>query len=97
MDFEALPQKSKVSTERCEEMVARGKGAAERSTPPLDHPPKRGSPERAKTRGSARFLPGLSGLKHYSIRSRGCASLAPGYLISAPSALYFGLEAKRNN
>src|SRR5918999_1111989 len=95
MDFKALPQKSKVSTERCEEMVARGKGAAKRSTPPLDHPPKRGSPESAKTRGSARFRrPFRPETLLYPIQGLCFACPWLPYL-RAFSALLWTFEAKR--
>ena len=68
-------------------MVARGECVAKRSTLPLDHPKKRGSPERAEDTLARPISVGLSGLKRYPTSSRGYASLAPGYLISAPSAL----------
>src|SRR5689334_19666022 len=68
-------------------MVARGSGAAQRSTLPLVIRQKRGSPERAIHTRSDTISVDPSGLNS-CLYDPGAArfALAPGYLISAPSA-----------
>src|SRR5215470_13416681 len=85
---------------RCEKMVARGKGAAERSPLPLVIRQSDRVLKGRQTRGWAQFLSAFQALNLYSMRSRGCALLAPGYHLShlrrlpwlpsfAPSAVTF--------
>jgi hypothetical protein len=67
-------------------MVARGSCEPSEHAAPGAQMQKRGSPEKGEDTRSSTISVGPSGLKHYATRSRGCASLAPGYLISAPPA-----------
>jgi hypothetical protein len=65
-------------------MVARGKCVAKRARGPWIICKSKGALKGRKTRGPSTISLGPSGLKLHSTQPRGCASLAPNYLISAP-------------